>query len=233
MYVPGTADQLVPGSQGLVNTLNEALSISNAIGFPVILKAKAEGGGMCLLVCRNSSDLSECFISARERATVFDNGLGDVVHMGERKCSVQRRHQKVVEEASSPFVTSHPGLRENMCDAVIKLCRTIKYSSAGWIAYNYRRSYLTYCEPGTVEFLVDDESGVFFFLEMNTHIQTCQPGNFLSLTGKGDIACRWMTPRHASFDKGMSTILRHWMQYNNGNRRSSAKYFWKAECYTM
>jgi biotin carboxylase len=62
--------QLVPGSQGLVNTLNEALSISNAIGFPVILKAKAGGGGMCLLVCRNSSDLSECFISARERATV-------------------------------------------------------------------------------------------------------------------------------------------------------------------
>jgi acetyl/propionyl-CoA carboxylase alpha subunit len=62
--------QLVPGSQGLVNTLNEALSISNAIGFPVILKATAGGGGMGLLVCRNSSDLSECFISARERATV-------------------------------------------------------------------------------------------------------------------------------------------------------------------
>jgi urea carboxylase len=169
--------QLVPGSQGLVNTLNEALSISNAIGFPVILKATAGGGGMGLLVCRNSSDLSECFISARERATslfhnggvfieryypaarhieiqVFGNGLGDVVHMGERECSVQRRHQKVVEEAPSPFVTSHPGLRENMCDAAIKLCRTIKYSSAG-----------------TVEFLVDDESGVFFFLEMNTRIQ--------------------------------------------------------------
>ncbi|KAG2365977.1 carbamoyl-phosphate synthase L chain, ATP binding domain-containing protein [Suillus spraguei] len=169
--------QLVPGSQGLVNTLDEALSIAKTIGFPVILKATAGGGGMGLLVCRNDSDLSKCFISAQERATslfhdggvfieryypaarhieiqVFGNGLGDVVHMGERECSVQRRHQKVVEETPSPFVASHSGLREDMCDAAVKLCKTIKYASAG-----------------TVEFLVDDESGVFFFLEMNTRIQ--------------------------------------------------------------
>ncbi|KAG1748041.1 allophanate hydrolase subunit 2-domain-containing protein [Suillus lakei] len=169
--------QLVPGSQGLVNTLDEALSIANMIGFPVILKATAGGGGMGLLVCRNGSDLSNCFISAQERATslfhnggvfieryypaarhieiqVFGNGLGDVVHMGERECSVQRRHQKVVEETPSPFVTGHFGLREDMCDAAVKLCKTIKYASAG-----------------TVEFLVDDESGEFFFLEMNTRIQ--------------------------------------------------------------
>ncbi|KAG2148952.1 allophanate hydrolase subunit 2-domain-containing protein [Suillus clintonianus] len=169
--------QLVPGSQGLVNTLDEALSIANTIGFPVILKATAGGGGMGLLVCRNGSDLSNSFISAQERATslfqnggvfieryypaarhieiqVFGNGLGDVVHMGERECSVQRRHQKVVEETPSPFVTGHPGLREDMCDAAVKLCKAIKYASAG-----------------TVEFLVDDESGQFFFLEMNTRIQ--------------------------------------------------------------
>lgn len=169
--------QLVPGSQGLVNTLEDALSIANTIGFPVILKATAGGGGMGLLVCRNGNDLSKYFISAQERATslfhnggvfieryypaarhieiqVFGNGLGDVVHMGERECSVQRRHQKVVEETPSPFVTSHSGLREDMCDAAVKLCKTIKYASAG-----------------TVEFLVDDESGVFFFLEMNTRIQ--------------------------------------------------------------
>lgn len=169
--------QLVPGSQGLVNTLDEALSIAKTIGFPVILKATAGGGGMGLLVCRNDSDLSKCFISAQERATslfhnggvfieryypaarhieiqVFGNGLGDVVHMGERECSIQRRHQKVVEETPSPFVASHSGLREDMCDAAVKLCKTIKYASAG-----------------TVEFLVDDESGVFFFLEMNTRIQ--------------------------------------------------------------
>ncbi|KAG1772023.1 allophanate hydrolase subunit 2-domain-containing protein [Suillus occidentalis] len=169
--------QLVPGSQGLVNTLDEALSIANTIGFPVILKATAGGGGMGLLVCQNGSDLSKCFISAQERATslfrnggvfieryypaarhieiqVFGNGLGDVVHMGERECSVQRRHQKVVEETPSPFVAAHPGLRQDICDAAVKLCRSIKYASAG-----------------TVEFLVDDESGEFFFLEMNTRIQ--------------------------------------------------------------
>ncbi|KAG1903472.1 carbamoyl-phosphate synthase L chain, ATP binding domain-containing protein [Suillus fuscotomentosus] len=169
--------QLVPGSQGLVNTLDEALNIANTIGFPVILKATAGGGGMGLIVCQNGSDLSKYFIGAQERATsmfrnggvfieryypaarhieiqVFGNGLGDVVHMGERECSVQRRHQKVVEETPSPFVTGHSGLREDMCNAAVKLCRAIKYASAG-----------------TVEFLVDDESGEFFFLEMNTRIQ--------------------------------------------------------------
>ncbi|KAG2155228.1 allophanate hydrolase subunit 2-domain-containing protein [Suillus bovinus] len=169
--------RLVPGSQGLVNTLDEALNIANTIGFPVILKATAGGGGMGLLVCQHGDDLYKSFISAQERATslfrnggvfieryypaarhieiqVFGNGLGDVVHMGERECSVQRRHQKVVEETPSPFVAGHSGLREDMCDAAVKLCRAIKYASAG-----------------TVEFLVDDESGEFFFLEMNTRIQ--------------------------------------------------------------
>ncbi|KAG1727747.1 allophanate hydrolase subunit 2-domain-containing protein [Suillus paluster] len=169
--------ELVPGSQGLVNTLDEALNIANTIGFPIILKATAGGGGMGLLVCRNRNDLSNCFIGAQERATslfrnggvfieryypaarhievqVFGNGLGNVVHMGERECSVQRRHQKVVEETPSPFFAGHSSLRKDMCDSAVKLCETIRYASAG-----------------TVEFLVDDESGQFFFLEMNTRIQ--------------------------------------------------------------
>ncbi|OAX34102.1 hypothetical protein K503DRAFT_699315 [Rhizopogon vinicolor AM-OR11-026] len=169
--------QLVPGSKGLVRTLNEALSIADTIGFPVILKATAGGGGMGLLVCRNGDDLSNCFIGAQERATslfhhggvfieryypaarhieiqVFGNGLGDVVHMGERECSIQRRHQKVLEETPSPFFAGRSSLRRDMCDAAVKLCKSIKYASAG-----------------TVEFLVDDESGQFFFLEMNTRIQ--------------------------------------------------------------
>ncbi|KAL8955248.1 MAG: hypothetical protein Q9183_006727, partial [Haloplaca sp. 2 TL-2023] len=85
---------------------------------------------------------------------VFGNGLGDAIHFGERECSIQRRHQKVVEECPSPFVTKHPDLREKLCSAAIRLAESIKYGSAG-----------------TIEYLVDDKTGDFFFLEMNTRLQ--------------------------------------------------------------
>ncbi|KAF8550790.1 AHS2-domain-containing protein [Imleria badia] len=156
---------LVPGSQGLVRTQEDALGIAREIGFPVMLKATAGGGGMGLDICKDDTELL-AFQSTTERAEalfrhqgvfieryypsarhievqVFGNGIGDVVHMGERECSVQRRHQKLSKE---------------MCDAAVCLCRSIKYSSAG-----------------TVEFLVDDETGNFFFLEMNTRIQVEHP----------------------------------------------------------
>ncbi|KAG6373685.1 allophanate hydrolase subunit 2-domain-containing protein [Boletus reticuloceps] len=172
---------LVPGSQGLVNTQADALRIASEIGFPVMLKATAGGGGMGLVICNDDTELSARYESTRERAEtlfrhegvfieryypsarhievqVFGNGIGDVVHMGERECSVQRRHQKVIEEAPSPFFSRYPKLRQEICDAAVRLCRSIKYSSAG-----------------TVEFLMDGGTGDFFFLEMNTRIQVEHP----------------------------------------------------------
>ncbi|KIJ67378.1 hypothetical protein HYDPIDRAFT_84744 [Hydnomerulius pinastri MD-312] len=172
---------LVPGSQGLVGTFEDALTVSRNTGFPVMLKATAGGGGMGLVICKDEEDLSVRFNNAKERAEslfrhggvfieryypsarhievqVFGNGIGDVIHMGERECSVQRRHQKVIEETPSPFFQRYPGLRKEMCDAAVRLCRSINYASAG-----------------TVEFLVDDETGRYFFLEMNTRIQVEHP----------------------------------------------------------
>ncbi|KIJ19332.1 hypothetical protein PAXINDRAFT_174880 [Paxillus involutus ATCC 200175] len=170
---------LVPGSQGFVGTFEEALIVSNDIGFPVVLKATAGGGGMGLVICKDEEELSIRFKNTKERAEtlfrhegvfleryypsarhieVFGNGIGDVIHMGERECSVQRRHQKVIEETPSPFFSRRSGLRQEMCDAAVRLCRSIKYASAG-----------------TVEFLVDDDTGHFFFLEMNTRIQVEHP----------------------------------------------------------
>ncbi|KAH7906361.1 allophanate hydrolase subunit 2-domain-containing protein [Hygrophoropsis aurantiaca] len=172
---------LVPGSKGLVTSLEDALAISRNIGFPVMLKATAGGGGMGLVICHNEVELLDRFAPTKQRAQVlfqndnvfieryypsarhievqiFGNGLGDVAHMGERECSVQRRHQKIIEETPSPFFARHPGLRKRMCEAAVRLCESIKYESAG-----------------TVEFLVDDDTGDFFFLEMNTRIQVEHP----------------------------------------------------------
>jgi acetyl/propionyl-CoA carboxylase alpha subunit len=85
---------------------------------------------------------------------VFGNGQGKAIHFGERECSIQRRHQKVIEECPSPFVERQPELRKKLGDAAVRLAESIKYGSAG-----------------TIEYLVDDKSGDFFFLEMNTRLQ--------------------------------------------------------------
>ncbi|PPQ75558.1 hypothetical protein CVT26_012381 [Gymnopilus dilepis] len=89
---------------------------------------------------------------------VFGNGLGDAIHMRERECSIQRRHQKVIEETPSPYCSAHPGLQKMMCDVAVNLARSIRYGSAG-----------------TVEFLVDEYTSSFYFLEMNTRIQVEHP----------------------------------------------------------
>ncbi|KIP07152.1 hypothetical protein PHLGIDRAFT_118312, partial [Phlebiopsis gigantea 11061_1 CR5-6] len=130
-----------------------------------------------MVVCADAAELRAQFGAARERAQtlfgdggvfveryvaaarhveiqVFGDGAGNVVHMGERECSVQRRYQKLLEETPSPFLDAHPGLREDMCAAAVRLCESIAYTSAG-----------------TVEFLVDAATAQFFFLEMNTRIQ--------------------------------------------------------------
>lgn len=105
---------------------------------------------------KNSGVFIERFYPASHHieVQVFGNGQGAAIHFGERECSIQRRHQKVIEEAPSPFVETHPGLREKLGNAAVSLAQSIKYGSAG-----------------TVEYLVDDKSGDFFFLEMNTRLQ--------------------------------------------------------------
>ena len=132
---------------------------------------------MGLLTCESEKEVRESFKTVQSRGEtlfknsgifierfypsshhievqIFGNGLGKAIHFGERECSIQRRHQKVIEECPSPFVTKHPELREKLCAAAVRLAESIKYGSAG-----------------TIEYLVDDESAEFFFLEMNTRLQ--------------------------------------------------------------
>ncbi|KAL5362129.1 allophanate hydrolase subunit 2-domain-containing protein [Aspergillus floccosus] len=168
---------IVPGSAGLVTSGDDAVNVSRDLGFPVMLKATAGGGGMGLLTCNSEEDVRESFSTVQSRGDalfknagvfieryypsshhievqVFGNGDGKAISIGERECSIQRRHQKVIEECPSPFVTKHPGLRESLGSAAVRLAESINYGSAG-----------------TIEYLVDDETGSFFFLEMNTRLQ--------------------------------------------------------------
>lgn len=169
---------VVPGSPGPVEDVDEALAYAEKMGFPVIIKAAAGGGGKGMRVARDSDDFARSFQLARSEALgAFGNGsvyvekylerprhvefqiLGDsqgtVIHLGERDCSVQRRHQKLVEEAPCPALT--PELRQKMGDAAVKGAKAINYVGAG-----------------TVEMLLD-EDGSFYFMEMNTRIQVEHP----------------------------------------------------------
>jgi urea carboxylase len=169
---------VVPGTQGLLRGADDAVAAAAGLGYPVMLKSTAGGGGMGLQTCADEDELRRAFEMVRSRGAalfknagvflekyypaahhievqVFGNGQGRVAALGERECSIQRRHQKVIEECPSPFVVQkRPDLREKLCAAAISLAESVKYASAG-----------------TLEFLVDDESGVFFFLEMNTRLQ--------------------------------------------------------------
>lgn len=169
---------VVPGTQGLLDNADDAVQASNKLGYPVMLKSTAGGGGMGLLTCADETELRKSFETVQSRGAalfknsgvfleryypaahhievqVFGNGQGKVVALGERECSIQRRHQKVIEECPSPFVAQkHPELRQKLCSAAVSLAESVKYASAG-----------------TLEFLVDDQSGDFFFLEMNTRLQ--------------------------------------------------------------
>lgn len=168
----------VPGSEGIVNDADEALRLAEQIGFPVIVKAVAGGGGRGMRLARSSASIKKEFSAARTEAEkAFGNGSvyiekyieeprhieiqifadehGNVIHLGERDCSVQRRHQKLVEEAPSPFVT--PELREAMGEAAVRIAEASGYWNAG-----------------TVEFLVDANRN-FYFIEMNTRIQVEHP----------------------------------------------------------
>jgi acetyl-CoA carboxylase biotin carboxylase subunit len=168
---------IIPGSEGAVRTVDEALDVARTIGFPVILKAAAGGGGRGMRICWDAEELPNQFDTARNEAErafgdgsvylekylerprhieiqVFADQHGRVVHLGERECSIQRRHQKLIEESPSPVITEE--LRQRMGDAAIKLCKAVNYVNAG-----------------TIEFLFQD--GEFYFMEMNTRIQVEHP----------------------------------------------------------
>ena len=167
-----------PGSDGTVDDEAEALRIARKIGFPVMIKAVAGGGGRGMRIASNEGSLIQGYHAARmEAEKAFGNGAvyiekfivnphhiefqvfgdehGRVVHLGERDCSLQRRNQKIVEECPSPLMS--PELRKKMGDASIKLCESVGYQNAG-----------------TIEYLVDDD-GNFYFMEMNTRIQVEHP----------------------------------------------------------
>ena len=169
---------VVPGSDGIVETEDEALAAAREIGYPVMVKATAGGGGKGMRVAEDEDAFARCFGAAQSEAAaafgdggvylercisrprhvefqVFGDQAGRVVHLGERDCSIQRRHQKLVEEAPSPALT--PELRKEMGDAAVRAASAIGYVGAG-----------------TVEFLLD-KSGEFFFIEMNTRIQVEHP----------------------------------------------------------
>ncbi|MDB5154253.1 MAG: accC [Mucilaginibacter sp.] len=168
----------IPGSEGLLQDVKEGLAVANKIGYPVILKATAGGGGRGMRLVWKDEEFEPAWDSARaESAAAFGNDgiylekyvedprhieiqvvgdqYGKVCHLSERDCSIQRRHQKLVEESPSPFMTEK--LRKKMGDAAIKGARAVKYEGAG-----------------TVEFLVDKHRN-FYFMEMNTRIQVEHP----------------------------------------------------------
>jgi len=169
---------ILPGSDGIIGSADEALEWARSVGFPVIVKASAGGGGRGMRVIRSEEELPNLFHAAQsEAAAAFGNGdlymekfierprhiefqvladqHGNVMSLGERECSIQRRHQKLVEEAPSVKVT--PEMRERIGGILVKTLSDIGYQNAG-----------------TVEFLMDEDGGLYF-IEMNTRIQVEHP----------------------------------------------------------
>ncbi|NPV28535.1 MAG: acetyl-CoA carboxylase biotin carboxylase subunit [Firmicutes bacterium] len=169
---------VVPGSPGLLTKDDEIAEIAEAIGYPVIIKASAGGGGRGMRIAQNRAELEKSVSTARTEAEAAfgDGGIylekyiveprhveiqvladqyGNVVHLGERDCSIQRRHQKLVEETPCPALT--PALREEMGAAAVRAARAVNYVGAG-----------------TVEFLLDKQ-GNYYFIEMNTRLQVEHP----------------------------------------------------------
>ncbi len=170
---------IVPGSNGIVEDMYDALKLASEIGYPVIIKATAGGGGKGIRVAMNEEELVKGInITRQEALTAFGNpgvylekyiqdfrhveiqvladNYGNVIHLGERDCSVQRRLQKLIEEAPSPALT--PEIRNKMGEAAVKAAKAVDYTGAG-----------------TVEFIYDYREKKFYFMEMNTRIQVEHP----------------------------------------------------------
>ncbi|XGB43136.1 MAG: acetyl-CoA carboxylase biotin carboxylase subunit [Nodosilinea sp. LVE1205-7] len=168
----------IPGSEGLLMDESEAYAIAKEIGYPVIIKATAGGGGRGMRLVQGEGDMSKAFMAAQGEAQaafanpgvylekfverprhiefqILADSHGNVVHLGERDCSIQRRHQKLLEESPSPRLSTE--MRQAMGSAAVRAAQSINYVGAG-----------------TVEFLVDT-SGNFYFMEMNTRIQVEHP----------------------------------------------------------
>jgi len=169
---------ILPGTKEGVNDVNEAIKIAKGIGFPVIIKATAGGGGRGMKIVHSPATLPNAFATARAEAQagfgnpevyiekyceeprhveiqVLADKHGNVIHLGERDCSIQRRHQKIIEEAPCPVMT--PALRKAMGEAAVRAAKAVGYDSVG-----------------TVEFLVDKNLN-FYFMEMNTRVQVEHP----------------------------------------------------------
>lgn len=169
---------VIPGSDGIVTDLKEAVRLSHEIGFPVIIKASAGGGGKGMRIVFEEKDFEKAFITAQAEAEsafgnpavyiekylenprhieiqVVGDKYGNIYHYGERDCSVQRRHQKLIEEAPSPVLDDN--LRNKMGEAAVKGAKSVNYLGAG-----------------TIEFLLDKHHN-FYFMEMNTRIQVEHP----------------------------------------------------------
>ncbi|OOB77759.1 MAG: acetyl-CoA carboxylase biotin carboxylase subunit [Epulopiscium sp. Nuni2H_MBin003] len=169
---------IVPGSAGVLDDVKNAKILAQKIGYPVMLKASAGGGGRGMRIVFKEDDLENAFLSASKEALIafgddsmymekyiqnprhiefqiLGDKYGNIIHLGERDCSMQRRHQKVIEEAPSPFISKQ--MRSNMGKIAIKAASTVNYENAG-----------------TVEFIVDKDNN-YYFIEMNTRIQVEHP----------------------------------------------------------
>ena len=169
---------VLPGSQEALADSDEALALAKVVGFPVILKASSGGGGRGMRIVHSEDELDRMYHTASDEALkafgdgsvylekyltaprhiefqIFGDQQGNVVHLGERECSIQRRHQKLLEESPSPVLT--PELRAEMGAAAVRLAKAVDYVNAG-----------------TIEFLLDGD-GSFYFMEMNTRIQVEHP----------------------------------------------------------
>jgi acetyl-CoA carboxylase biotin carboxylase subunit len=174
----GVGVPTVPGSEGIVDDMDDARRVADEIGFPIMVKASAGGGGKGMRIAPDPESFASLLAAAQNEARaafgdpgvylercilkprhvefqVFGDQQGRIVHLGERDCSIQRRHQKLVEEAPSPALT--PELRVEMGEAAVRAAKAIDYVGAG-----------------TVEFLLDQD-GAFYFMEMNTRIQVEHP----------------------------------------------------------
>lgn len=194
---------VIPGSDGVVIELHDAIDIARGIGFPVIIKAVAGGGGKGMRIVRDEIDFEKNFVMASTEAEaafgdagvyiekyieqphhievqVFGDQYGNAIHLNERDCSIQRRHQKLVEESPSPFINDE--LRQKMGAAAVKGALSVNYEGAG-----------------TVEFLVDKYHN-YYFMEMNTRIQVEHPVTE-EITGRDLVKMQIRVAAGAKLDK--------------------------------
>lgn len=171
---------VVPGSTGEVPSVEEAIKLANEMGYPILLKAVAGGGGKGMRPCYSEEEIKANFAAVQREALsgfgyagllvekyilnphhievqILADKKGNVFHVFERECSVQRRHQKIIEEAPSPFIGTDEALRKSICETAVKCAKAVNYDSAG-----------------TVEFIMGEDKK-FYFLEMNTRIQVEHP----------------------------------------------------------